>query len=397
MRINHNISSMIGQTSLGVQQTSLSKSLEKLSTGLRINRASDDAAGLSVSSVANLVMLARSKRFERYLFFLIGCGPVFVLAANSLLGGVTGSSAALVWAFLVPAYAILALGPRRAMPWFGLFVATVALAVVIDPIVHGAFNPPPYAIQLLLYAQNVGLPLTIVFLLLRHTDMRRREAEARSEELLTNAIPASIATRLKHGETRIAEVYPATTVIFADIVGFTPWAQRTDPAVVVRLLDDLFSRFDAVAATLGIEKIKTVGDAYMAAAGAPMPRADHAPAAIAFGRALLEDVSAWRTANGVDLEVRVGLASGPVVGGVIGQRRILFDLWGDTVNTAARMESSGVPGRIHLAASTRDLLPAGLALEERDVEVKGLGRLRTYLVADLKPAVTSGVDVPYPI
>src|SRR5204863_2794953 len=142
-------------------------------------------------------------------------------------------------------------------------------------------NPPPYALQLLLYAQNVGLPLTIVFLLLRHTDMRRREAEARSEELLTNAIPASIATRLKHGETRIAEVYPATTVIFADIVGFTPWAQRTDPAVVVRLLDDLFSRFDAVAATLGIEKIKTVGDAYMAAAGAPMPRADHAPADIA--------------------------------------------------------------------------------------------------------------------
>jgi adenylate cyclase len=149
----------------------------------------------------------------------------------------------------------------------------------------------------------------------------------------------------------------------------------------VALLDDLFSRFDALAAERGVEKIKTVGDAYMAAAGAPQARADHAEAALGFGRAILAEVDGWRKANDLDLQVRVGLASGAVVGGVIGRRRIVFDLWGDAVNTAARMESSGVPGRIHLAASTRELL-GGDGFEERQVDVKGLGTLTTYLVAD---------------
>ncbi len=288
----------------------------------------------------------------------------------------------LVWAFLTPAYALLALGPRRATRWFFVFLATLVVAVAIDPLVGGLVAPPPYAIQLVFYVQSIGVPLAITFLLLRYTDLRRREAEARSDELLTNAIPASIATRLRHGEERIAESYPATTVIFIDIVGFTPWAQRTDPVLVVSLLDDLFSRFDVLAADHGIEKIKTVGDAYMAAAGAPEARTDHAEAAVEFGRTVLAEVVDWRRANQIDLEVRIGLASGGVVGGVIGRQRILFDLWGDTVNTAARMESSGLPGRIHLAASTRQLLTRPHVFEERLVEIKGLGQMATYLLAD---------------
>jgi adenylate cyclase len=352
------------------------------------------AIALSITSVANLVLLARSKRFERYVYFLIGCGPVFVLLANGLAGGVTSSSGTLVWAFLTPGYALLALGPRRATRWFFVFLVTLVIAVAIDPFARDAFAPPPYFVQLIFYAQNIGVPLTITFLLLRYTDLRRRDAEARSEAILTNAIPPSIATRLKHGETRIAESYPATTVIFADIVGFTPWAQRTDPARVVALLDDLFSRFDAVAVAHGIEKIKTVGDAYMAAAGAPEARADHADAAVAFGQAILASVAGWREANELDLQIRIGLASGAVVGGVIGQRRMLFDLWGDTVNTAARMESSGIAGRIHLAASTRDLMGDGYGFEPRDVDVKGLGPMTTYLLAESSAAATTGEDRP---
>jgi guanylate cyclase len=340
------------------------------------------AVGLSVSSVVNLLILARSKKFDRYVYFLIGCGPIFVLFANTLTGGLTSSSGAIVWAFLTPAYALLALGPRRATPCFLLFVATLVVAVLVDPFVRDRFGAPPYVVQLVFWVQNVLAPLSITFFLLRYTDLRRRTAEARSDELLTNAIPASIAIRLKHGESRIAESYPDTSVVFADIVGFTPWAQRTDPARVVTLLDDLFTRFDGIAADHGIEKIKTVGDAYMAAAGAPQSRADHASAAVGFGRALLAEVEAWRRANDLDLRVRIGIASGPVVGGVIGRRRILFDLWGDTVNTAARMESSGSPGRIHVAASTRALLDASVAVEDRQVDVKGLGLMTTYLLAD---------------
>ena len=206
-------------------------------------------------------------------------------------------------------------------------------------------------------------------------------AEARADELLTNAIPASIARRLRRGEERIAETYRETTVVFTDVAGFTPWAQRTDPARIVALLDDLFTRFDATAAECGVEKIKTVGDAYMAVAGAPIERADHAEVALAFARSMLAATADWRTANRLDLEVRIGMASGPVVGGVIGRRRILFDLWGATVNTAARMESSGVAGRIQLAASTRERLETAVACDVRTVDIKGLGEMTTYLVA----------------
>jgi adenylate cyclase len=337
------------------------------------------ALALSLWSAGNLVVLARTRRFERYVVALIAVGAPFTLFSTVLVGGVTHNSGGLVWAFLVPAYALLALGPRRATPWFFVFLATLVIAAAIDPVVGGLVAPPPYVTQLIFYVQNIGAPLTVTFLLLRYVDIRRRNAEARSEELLTNAIPSSIATRLKHGEDRIAESYAATSVVFADLVGFTPWAQRTDPARVVALLDDLFSRFDTVAAEFGIEKIKTVGDAYMAAAGAPQARSDHAEAAVAFGRGIIAQEADWRVVNGLALEIRVGIASGPVVGGVIGRRRILFDLWGDTVNTAARMESSGVQGRVHLASSTRELL-GGEGFEERQVEVKGLGMMRTYLL-----------------
>ena len=341
---------------------------------------------LSAYSATNLVVLARTKRFERFVVALIATGPVFVLAATAVSGGVLTGSSGLVWAFLVPGYAILALGPRRSTPWYFAFIGTVVIGVATDPLMRQAFSPPPYAQQLIFTAQNVGAPLTIAYLLLRYTDVRRREAEARSDELLTNAIPPSIARRLKHGESRIAEEYPETTVLFADIVGFTPWAQRTDPARVVALLDDLFSRLDALAVEHDVEKIKTVGDAYMAVAGAPEPRPDHAAAAMGFARALLREEADWRRANDLDLEIRVGLASGPAVGGIIGRRRLLFDLWGDTVNTAARMESYGVPGGIHVAASTRALLPDE-TFEERQVDIKGLGTMTTYVTSAV-PAVS---------
>jgi adenylate cyclase len=339
--------------------------------------------GLSLAALSaiNLVVLARTRHFDRYVVVLIGSGAVFTTAAIVLLGGVLSSSAAMFWAFLVPVYATLALGPRRATAWFVVFLAVLVTVVAVDPLVHHALSPPPYAEQLLSYLFNVGVPGAIVFFLFRYTDLRRRQAQARSDELLSNALPASIAERMKHGEQHIAEAYPETTILFADLVGFTPWAQRTDPDRVVRVLDDLFSRFDELAAGCGMEKIKTIGDSYMAVAGAPQPNAYHAQAALTLALGILEAVADAHERLDLPLEVRVGLASGPVVAGVIGQQRILFDLWGDTVNIASRMESSGVPGRIQVAASTHALLGDGYSFEARDeVEVKGLGRMTTFLL-----------------
>ncbi len=341
--------------------------------------------GMSGLSAVNLVVLARSRRFDRYVAVLLVVGAIFTLSADLLFGGMAASGAGMVWAFLVPVYALLALGPRRATGWFVVYLVLLLAAILLDPLVSTTVAPPPYAIQLVTFAQSLGAPLAITFFLLRYTDLRRRAAEARSEELLTNAIPMSIAARLKHGDERIADAYPHTTVLFADLVGFTPWAQRTDPDQVVSFLDDLFSRFDELAAVSGVEKIKTIGDSYMAVAGAPEARSDHAEAAMALARGMLLALADARSRLGLALELRIGLASGSVVGGVIGQKRILFDLWGDTVNVASRMESSGVPGRIQVAPSTWALLrsSSSLSFEEREaVEVKGLGLMTTYLLAE---------------
>ncbi len=337
------------------------------------------AIAMSTFSAANVVLLARSRNFERFVTLLLISGVVFVPVATAVGGGITGSTSGLVFAFLIPAFAMMALGPRRATWWFAVFLVVVVAMVVVDPIVHDATREPPYPLQLTGVAINTLLPLTVVFLLLRHIDLRRRAAEARVDELLTNAIPASIAARLKTGETRIAESYPETTVLFADIVGFTAWTQRTDPARVVALLDNLFTRFDELAAQHGVEKIKSIGDSYMAVAGAPEPRSDHAPAALAMARDMLGAVAAWCRANDLPLDLRIGLASGPVVAGVIGLRRILFDLWGDTVNVAARMESSGEPGRVQLAESTWSRLTDKSGLVQRHADVKDLGRVSTFV------------------
>jgi adenylate cyclase len=340
------------------------------------------AAGLSVFSLGNLAVLARTHRFDRYVVALIAAGTVWVPLAQIVGGGITGTSPALVWAFLVPAYAILALGPQRATPWFIAFVLSVVFMALVDPWARATFGQGPYPLRVLGWSMNVVLPLSIVFILLRHTDIRRRLEQARADELLFNAIPASIASRLKRGEDRIAEAYPETSVLFADVVGFTPWTNRTDPSRVIGLLDDLFTRLDDVAAEGGIEKLKTIGDAYMAVAGAPLPREDHASVAIEAARRMLEAAAQWRRANDVDLQLRIGLASGSAVGGVIGRQRILFDLWGDTVNTADRMQSAGLPGRIQVAESTMRLAADRFHFVERRLEVKGLGELSAYLLEE---------------
>jgi guanylate cyclase len=335
---------------------------------------------LSAFSLANLVVLARTGVFERFVIALVLAGVIFVPVADFLGGGITGPSTGLVWAFLVPAYAILALGPRRAARWFVVYLAVVALMVVLDPLARVWAGPAPYALTVFGQVQNTVLPLAITFLLLRYTDIRRLAAEARVDELLTNAIPAAIATRLRHGERRIADAYPATTILFADIVGFTPWAQRTPPDHVVAVLDAIFSAFDDLTERSGLEKVRTIGDGYMAVAGAPVPRADHAVAALSLGRAMIANMAELRARLDVDLEIRVGIASGPVIGGIIGRRRILFDLWGDAVNLASRMETSGVPSRIQISETTRTLLGDSADVEAREIEVKGFGRQTTYLV-----------------
>ena len=202
---------------------------------------------------------------------------------------------------------------------------------------------------------------------------------ARSEALLLNVLPAAIADRLKSGGGIVADGFAAVTVLFADIVSFTTQSARISPLELVEILDEVFTRFDALADRHGLEKIKTIGDAYMAAGGLPLPRADHAQAVAAMALEMQETLTDMHWPGGEPLRLRIGIATGSAVAGVIGRRKFAYDLWGDTVNTAARMESHGLPGRIQVSADTAAALDGGFELECRgEVEVKGKGLMTTY-------------------
>jgi adenylate cyclase len=206
-------------------------------------------------------------------------------------------------------------------------------------------------------------------------------AHQRSEELLLNILPASIARRLKLGGGTIADGFAGVTVLFADIVGFTKLSARLPPERIVAMLNDLFCQFDDVAGALGLEKIKTIGDCYMVAGGLPEPRPDHADAVARMALAMLAIVDALAARTGEALGVRIGMHSGPVVAGVIGKRKFIYDLWGDTVNVASRMESHGLPGTIQLSNASRELLDGKYRLTPRGaIEIKGKGTMETWLL-----------------
>jgi class 3 adenylate cyclase len=235
-------------------------------------------------------------------------------------------------------------------------------------------------------------------LFLRERDVDRERA--RGDRLLSNILPEAIITELKDDDRhidppRIARRYPEATVLFADLVGFTEQASSTEPAELVAVLDDVFRRFDELADRFGLEKIKTVGDAYMAAAGVPEPRDDHVEAASEMALEIRARIERLRWPSGDPMSVRIGIACGPVVAGVIGRRKFAYDVWGDTVNTASRLEATARPGGIHVSGPAAERLGAGYRLSEPYLaELRGKGpTIACYLLGrrtskPLRPVVT---------
>jgi class 3 adenylate cyclase len=210
----------------------------------------------------------------------------------------------------------------------------------------------------------------------------------RYEILLRNILPGQIVTRLNNGEVVIADRVEEATILFADLVGFTAAAARVTPAVLVNNLNRIFSAFDELCRQLQIEKIKTIGDAYMAAAGVPLPRADHAEVMADFALAMLAALERVNAAAEVPFQMRIGIHTGPVVAGVIGSHRFLYDIWGNTVNLASRLESHGLPGRIHVSPQTSQLLEGRYDLEARGlISLRGIGKIRTAFITGRKGGV----------
>jgi class 3 adenylate cyclase len=262
----------------------------------------------------------------------------------------------------------------------------VAAWYVLGPLARAVFQlSAPTQPPLTLLGEAVSNTAMFAAVLVLGEAVRSRRALAleqeRSERLLLNVLPASIAARLKAGEEVIADAFPDVTVLFADLVDFTRRSQRISPAQVVAVLNELFSVFDRLAQRHGLEKIKTIGDAYMVAGGLPTPRPDHAQAVAEMALAIRDEVTRRVDPSGQPLQVRIGIDTGPVEAGVIGTSKFSYDLWGDTVNTASRMESHGVAGCIQVTARTYQRLRDGYRLQRRGpILVRGIGEMVTYLL-----------------
>lgn len=207
--------------------------------------------------------------------------------------------------------------------------------------------------------------------------------QAKADNLLLNILPPGIAARLKEGEDKIADYFEETTVVFTDIVGFTNLASLVSATTIVKLLNTLFSRFDGLLDHYPVEKIKTIGDSYMLASGIPTPQKDHALQAAAFAFAMLNELRRFVAETGYPISMRIGMHSGPVVAGIIGTRKFVYDLWGDTVNIASRMESHGQPGKIHCSETVYRELSDVYKFERRGaIDIKGKGKMDTYFLID---------------
>jgi len=340
-------------------------------------------------SIAAIAIFSRTRDTERFLrveLLDILLAPTISMA---FVGGFVASGAVGLWGILAPLGALVFDGARAGVRWFIAFVAVFLVSGIVGELANGGRSPLPAWFESTMIALNVVFAGSVVFGLLATFVRQREEAlsslrieQDRAESLLLNILPSTIADRLKADPGTIADQIAAASILFADIVDFTPLSENLRPAEVVDLLDHLFTHFDLLAERYGVEKIKTIGDAYMVAAGVPTPRSDHARVMALMALDMRESMRSRDAVGHLGMEIRIGLNSGPVVAGVIGRKRFLYDLWGDAVNMASRMESQGTPGQIQVTQATYELLRDEFELERRGtVPIKGKGDVETwYLV-----------------
>ena len=332
------------------------------------------------------------RRFDRHLDTLIRVQLVLIMAVPFLLsialGGFVGSSAVVLWALLGPVGAFLISGRRGAVRWLLVYLILVTVTAAVVPVV-GVENGLPSWIILAFFVLNVGAVSAIAFGLLHYfvgenqrvLELLRLE-KFKSERLLLNILPKEVADVLRDDET-IADQFDSVSILFADIVGFTPLSERMEANEVVDLLNQVFSHFDDLVDEHGAEKVRTIGDNYMVVAGAPRRLPNHAQVLAEIALGMMTFLDRFTLPDGERLQFRIGINSGPVVAGVIGTRKFQYDVWGDAVNVASRMESHGIPGKIQIGPATFELIGDEYHCVRRgSIEVKGKGQLETWILED---------------
>jgi len=349
--------------------------------------------------VGNLLVYLKTLNFNAFRLIQLSLFLFVPFVAQWSMGNFITASGISLWALLAPIGAVLFIGAHEALAWFFAYLVFTALSGFFDYYLADSLTPAqikiPIQTSVFFFALNFAAISTIVFLLLRYSATEKQKAQARleeahqllqieqdrSERLLLNILPGPIAERLKRSNQTIADGFADVSVMFVDIVNFTRIAEGLTPQQVFAMLNRIFSSFDELAEKYGMEKIKTIGDAYMVAGGLNDQRSDYSEALVDLALEMRDLLQRDFHVNEMHLEVRIGIGTGPVVAGVVGKKKFIYDLWGDTVNTASRMESTGVPGRIQVSEATHLLLKDQFALEERgEIEVKGKGKMRTYLL-----------------
>jgi adenylate cyclase len=341
-----------------------------------------------IVSYASLLVFYRSKRYEYFTFTQLVMLLVMPFFMQWAIGGYEASSGIAIWAILSPIGALMILGTKQSTPWFMLFTLLSGLSWKLNYMFLGNSLPIPGQIKDTFFLMNIMGVACILYAVMFYFQSQKERTllelgmeQARSEKLLLNILPKSIASRLKENDMRIADSHDEVTILFADIVGFTKMTASMPPAELVDLLSQIFSRFDALADKYGLEKIKTIGDGYMVVGGAPTSRNDHATVIAQLALQMKQELAAFNTQTGNCLEMRIGISSGPVVAGVIGTSKFAYDIWGDSVNMASRMEKTSLAGEIQVSEATYQLLKSSHKFKPRGlIEIKGKGKVNTYFL-----------------
>lgn len=318
----------------------------------------------------NLLLYIRSGNFKLFRSTQLGLFLFVPFVAQWAIGNFITASGILLWGLLAPVGAILCIGARESLAWFFAYAFLIVLTGVFDFYLADAstYRDATVSVEtsVVFFALNFLAISTIVFMLLRfaieqkqRTASQLAEAHAlleseqeRSERLLLNILPGPVAERLKQNEKNIADGFADVSVMFADIVNFTQVAAGMTPAQVFSMLNRVFSRFDEQAGARGLEKIKTIGDAYMVAGGLNENTSDYTAALADLALEMRDWLRNQTTGTGVLLDLRIGIGTGPVVAGVVGKKKFIYDLWGDTVNLASRITTEGVPGMVQVDTTT---------------------------------------------
>lgn len=352
------------------------------------------SSGLAVAGMINLaqgvlisittIYLFRTRNFKVFFNIATGYTILYIYGLQTALGGVISSGAIAGGGLLAAMAVALILSRRTVMFWASVNVVFLTLTLAFEEQIaaNAPALPPGYSLGNGFFNAlwTTFLAMFMILYLLRELE----SAQNLADRLLHNVLPPVIATRLKKTPGTIADAFENASALFADIVGFTPLSNKLNPTEMIELLNQIYSHFDELVDKYGVEKIRTIGDSYMVASGVPTPRPDHAQALAHLALDMLAYCKHLKE-KGQPLQFRIGINSGPLIAGIIGNKKFQYDIYGDTVNTASRMESHGEPGKIQVTQATYELLKDEFVLESRGkIEVKGIGLMETWFVTGRK-------------